>query len=1351
MKSNEIIAQLESLEIRKMVAETPYSFIQKHSENKGNPVIIERYHEDEYIYIYPNNAGDGLIFRDKAMRQEYDRYIKSLVSLKDNSYENINFDSFSIDLNSVLAYPGVYVFVYDESVPLHMRVLAPALIEDPMGANTFNLEDLDDGLKRLGTTYVFYNKSKEYADYDGSISSLNEEGVGDILIPNGTQLDGFFNSLGVAYGLYAQIERGLAQADEQLVAGLAEFEAQYSAAIAERQAAIDEITAEITSYNSQIKSLKDQAQALAEAYPYVLTSPGTFGETTYQTSLRRPKRNEYNGLIDQINSLTALRDSANASMKNMTESLAELSSSKDQAIANIVAQVDALKGFFQQANDVLSQYIYAPRSFRITVPLKARNHTITKVVIYDHTKKIQAASKSGAAENNAVSSYRATIFEDENNEIPLFHGTGNNELIQRYWVMNYDSHVISSDPDYVTYYAVAGVGGSRTQITRAEYETRIESVGVLTRLKQLEEKYEIVITPPSRSILSSGQPSYDFSLIHSTLNAVDLKESIDSNKIYANPSLAIDFGEAVGEERLLSKTSSANQALVQGTYRAVTSFKIIDEGKSSSYNITWTDSSGNKLDFSRDYRSKKNAPSLIRDSLCGKYSALEFSPQSIALKTQSFVPDYSFDNGFSIFFVVKQNEERCSDDTRLHALYPADKYKNGLLEIDWPQSTADSSDIELYKEEYALNYLYYKSNLMFLDSPSSSIVRLVDTKGIDRDSSHEITTPISAVSAGESAVSGFSKANFFESDAYAIVEVEYNGANSFKWYKNGVLQHSSTAGASVYQKSSEKTLFLGGLKNGSDYIKTLQDKENLGAVLFKIRKIINFYNNNKRKNEVEIVNLEASLVGATPEEAVIIRRNIAALEVSKNELKTEYDSKLSVLKDKFVSEVNASAALGFAGELSEVVIYSKAVSEDIRLKTEGYLAHKFCLDDLLPKDHVYKDYPPEEKEVGEEEVAEESEPEVTIKSDPDPTSLNFDNYYVYSTQEIKGEWKPFWLPADRLAVSSSPSSISKASWNRTDNVLTLHRVGADDITVNIDIFDTFETEIFPITGELIPQFSSFIDAIFPYPTSSSDEQFQLSPAQKEFYDVLKFHSRAFPDLLWEKNAGGDTEVGGLYNSDTLDNSNFLDNVNERRRSSYVWSGIVNKVGGDQAQIRGTKNYYTSNYTVANPYTPAASPIMVETSMDFNNGYKPLFLETLNMDCLFTVSRGWSDADFANSTENFDAVGVRLISADGSLYNLAFLISDENANESHYRSLINQDFAGAKIFKGFNPLEVRSISIDISNSSNQFIEIGSGEQYSLEFIVYLGKDGTAKLDSSSRPIQSGWFVSNVSFVASDQQI
>lgn len=1349
MKSNEIIAQLESLKIRKMVAEAPYSFIQKHSDNKGNPVIIERYHEDEYIYIYPNNAGDGLIFRDKAMRQQYDRYIKSLVSLKDNSYENINFDSFSIDLNSVLAYPGVYVFVYDESVPLHMRTLAPALIEDPMGANTFNIEDLDDGLKRLGTTYVFYNKSQEYADYDGSISSLNQEGVGDILIPNGTQLNGFFDLLGIAYGIYSQTEALVELIYGQLEAALAQIEQQFNAGIAEAQTRIDEVTTEIASYNSQIKSLQLQAQALAEAFPYVLVSGD--GEGAYQLSIRRPKRNEYNEIIDQINSLSALMKSAKTSKETMTESLAGLSSQKDQAIAAINEGMANSENAVEQVRNTLSEYIYAPRSFRITVPLKARNHTITKVVIYDHTKKIQPAANSADTVNNGISLYRATIFEDDNNEIAFFHGAGDNELVQRYWVMNYDSYVISSDPDYVTYYAVAGVGGSRTQITRAEYETRIESVGVLTRLKQLEEKYEIVITPPRISVLSSGQPSYDFSLIHSTLNTVDLKENIDSNKIYANPSLAIDFGESVGEERLLSKTPSANQILVQGTYRAVTSFKIVDEAKSSNYNVTWSDSSGNKLDFSRDYTNKKNAPSLIRDSLCGKYSALEFSPQAIALKTKSFVPEYSFDNGFSVFFVVKQNEERCSDDTRLHALYPTDKYKNGFLEIDWPQSTADSSDIELYKEEYVLNYLYYKSNLMFVDTPSASVVRLVDTKGIDRDSSHEITTPISAVSAGESAVSGFSKANFFESDAYAIVEVEYNGANSFKWYKNGVLQHSSAAGASVFQKASERTLFLGGLKNGSAYTKTLQDRENLRLTLFKIRKLINLYNNNKRKADAEIAELRASESGASPAEVVIIRRDIAAIEGDKAKLKSDYESRLSVLKDTFVSEVNSSSGLGFAGELSEIVIYSKPVSEDVRLRTEGYLAHKFCLDDLLPKDHVYKDYPPEEKEVDEEDVAEEGEPEVTIKSDPDPTSLNFDNYYVYSTQEIEGEWKPFWLPADQLAVSSSPSSISKASWNRTENILTLHRIGADDIAVNIDIFDTFETEIFPITGELVPQFSSFIDAIFPYPTSAEDEQFQLSPAQKEFYDVLRFHSRAFPDLIWEKNAGGDTEVGGLYNSDTLDSSNFLDNVNERRRSSYIWSGIVNKVGGSQSQIRGTKSYYTSNYTVANPYTPAASPIMVETSMDFNNGYKPLYLETLNMDCLFTVSRGWSDADFSGSIENFDAVGIRLISADGSLYNLAFLISDEDANESHYRSLINQDFAGAKIFKGFNPLEVRSISIDISNSSNQFIEIGSGEQYSLEFIVYLGKDGTAKLDSSSRPIQSGWFVSNVSFVASDQQI
>ena len=125
-------------------------------------------------------------------------------------------------------------------------------------------------------------------------------------------------------------------------------------------------------------------------------------------------------------------------------------------------------------------------------------------------------------------------------------------------------------------------------------------------------------------------------------------------------------------------------------------------------------------------------------------------------------------------------------------------------------------------------------------------------------------------------------------------------------------------------------------------------------------------------------------------------------------------------------------------------------------------------------------------------------------------------------------------------------------------------------------------------------------------------------------------------------------------------------------------------------------------------------------------------------------------DFSNNIKNFDAVGIRLVTGKGDLYNLAFFIADADTDVSRFSKILKSDFAGCKLIQGFEPLETKRVSIDISNDNNQFIEIDSGDQYSLEFIVYLGTDGTAKLNTSSRPIQSGWFVSNVSFVASDTQ-
>lgn len=1344
-----ISAQLEGIDRTGMVSEAPYSFTQRHGDNKGCPVFIERYHQDEYIYIYLNFAKDGLIFRDSAMKEQYDGYISFLSGTLDQNAQNINFDSLSMDINAITAYPGVYVFVYDESVPFHMRTLVPSLIADPMNSNSFFIEDLDDGLKRLGVTYVFYKPSLNYSEYQGEVTSLNKEGIGDILIPSGENLNKAF----VALGLGLILRENFSEAKDTL---LSSYNTQVNAINSEFQSStssimisISDLEDEIASYTSQINALLSTAQKFAVSYPYVLEPLSNY--TIIQQGLQSKNRTIYNGYISQINSLTSLRSSSTTSLSSLNKQFASLSAVKDSELATLKATFDnsnlAIETKLSQANDAL----YAPRSFRVTVPLNSRNHEITKVVIYDHNKTLVNASQASVGNQiGMISSYRSKIgadgtFNSGENDTYLFGGVEHNLMANSSWTMNYGYSDFADDEDAVSYYSVNPVTGIRTMIDRAEYISQLNSVSVAANM--MSTFFEIIITPPKVSVLSSGQPNYDFSSIHSTLNTPYLKRAIDNSKIFAKPSLAIDFGEVAGREKSLSKTTSLNQQLIQGTYRAVTSFRVSDEGVNSKYDLSWKDSSGKGFDLANSYSSIITVPNVISDSLCDKHSALEFHSEAIALRTKSFISEYSFNSGFSIFFVVKQNEELCSDETRIHALYPTrDVYKNQFIEIDWQDSLLDSSDVDLFEEKYSLNYLYSKSDLMYIDDHSKSILTLVDTKGVDKSSNHEISSPLSAVSAGQSPASGFSKANFFESDSYAIIEVEYNGANSFNWYKNGVLQHTTSASSGFYSDTKIRSLFLGGMKNDVELNSYYSLLSNIRKSLSYIRALKNGWDLAHSQIAQKITELESLKSGKTAEEVNQINAQIAVYESTLSKAKTEVEALMSAEKSKLLRYSNEASPSGFNGEITEVVIYSGVTSEDIRIRTEGYLAHKYCLTNLLESDHTYKFIPPyEEDYTPEDKVVVVAKDLATVTGD---SGLN--NYYVLTTTETGTGWSPSWIPAEVLA-NTPTTFIEKASWNRSENTLTLHRVGAADLTVNIDIFDTFETEIFPITGELVPHFSSYIDAIFPYPTSVSDEQFQLSPAQKDFYDILKFHSRSFPDLLWEKNATGDKEIGGLYNSNTVDNSNFSNNIDSRRRSSYIWSGVVNKVGGSSATIRGSKDYYTSGYSVKNTFTPSASPIMVETSMDFNNGSRSLFLETLNMDCLFTVSREWTDADFGSNVENFDAVGVRLVAGNGSLYNLAFLISNENANDGNYSSLIKSNFNGAEIIKGFNPLEVSSISIDISNGNSQFIEILPGEQYSLEFVVYLGVDGVAKLDSTNRPIQSGWFVSNVSFVASDEQI
>lgn len=1038
-------------------------------------------------------------------------------------------------------------------------------------------------------------------------------------------------------------------------------------------------------------------------------------------------------LLNQRTSLTSLRSSAQSSIQSLQSQIANLSSSLDNAKIQLQNAGDFAINIGNAQIDIVKSQSIIPVSFRFVVPMGCRNSGVSRVCIYDHFKDIGSVEEGSFGEGirSNISKYRKTL---QVNDLGIFYGSEDNLLATTFWTMNYASTDLSSDNDIVSYYSISPSTGLRTSLTRSEYVTAINEVSLVQEgaSRRLSNTFEIIITPPEASSLSSGQPSYNFGSVHSTTNLTYLKERIDTSKIYANPSIAFDFGEASGEERDASSSSASVQQNIQGSYRGISCFKLKKEGVKSKHSFSWSDSHTKNLNLVREYSSEYNAPKLVRDSLCGEFNAIQFCHDSLSLDSASFIPDYSFPNGFSIFMVVKQNEEFSYEPTNINALYTTgDIYKNNFIEIGWPSDLTDTDNIDSFETSFALNNIYFNSGILRSNN-EQEFLEIYDVKGIDRTANHAVSTELSAYSSGKNPSAGFSNANFFEPDAYSIVNIDYNSGQTFKWYKNGSLKNTSESIRNYYVDAKTSSLMLGGHRTTKEYSEMVSNRMELETKLYRIIYLKNTYDKQKQDLQNRIQEAQSNEDNAL----------VSTLTSSLQSLKISAEKSLSSFKNSLFDTVSKNVNRGFSGEVTEIVIYSNSINQDLRLKTEGYLAHKYCLDDLLPSDHIYKDTPPSIEE--EDEQDDVGTPKVAVNYD-------LTSAYVYTTDtDGDGTWKTNWLPLSTI-TSNNSIYVEKASWDRNNNVLTLHRSGSADLSVDIDIFDTFVSEIFPINGELVPQFSSYIDSIFAYPTSSSSEQFSLAPAQAGFYDVVTFHSRSFPDLLWEENAEGDIEVGGQYNNDeVLDTSIFSKNADTRRRSSYIWSGLINKVGGSTASIRASKKFYTDSFSTVASSTPSASPIMIESSMDFNNGFRDTFLKTLNMDCMFTVARDWSDADFNANIDNFDAVGVRLITGNGSIYNLAFMIGGSESEASKFGTLINTDFPGAKIIQGFNELETKYISIDISNANNQYIEIEAEEQYSLEFIVYLGKDGTAKLGATTRPIQSGWFVSNVSFVASDTQ-
>lgn len=67
------------------------------------------------------------------------------------------------------------------------------------------------------------------------------------------------------------------------------------------------------------------------------------------------------------------------------------------------------------------------------------------------------------------------------------------------------------------------------------------------------------------------------------------------------------------------------------------------------------------------------------------------------------------------------------------------------------------------------------------------------------------------------------------------------------------------------------------------------------------------------------------------------------------------DAYVSAFRLTFMTQNNP--AVSMTGGLGEVII-TQDVTADTRIKIEGYLAHKWRLEDQLPPDHKYKDKPP---------------------------------------------------------------------------------------------------------------------------------------------------------------------------------------------------------------------------------------------------------------------------------------------------------------------------------------------------------------------------------------------------------
>ena len=282
---------------KEMVSGASYSIVQEHIDNKDNPIYIERFHEDEYIYIFPNFAKDGLIFRDQAMMTEYSGYIEYLrASGKSSSYiHSINFDNFSIDIDSINIYPGVYIFVYDSSVPTHLRTLGVSLTDNPMEVSSFSKENLTAELRRLGVTYLTSSGSKYEEDAISEVL-VKEGGVGDRHIVNGDNFNKMINSIGLGLSAIKDIDAKIEEVQLIMRNEINDLSASFEASTSSITSSIANINSTIDSYSEQIASLTASINNLVQQYPYVIEQASS-NPTTAREQL--VKRNQYSNLLSQ--------------------------------------------------------------------------------------------------------------------------------------------------------------------------------------------------------------------------------------------------------------------------------------------------------------------------------------------------------------------------------------------------------------------------------------------------------------------------------------------------------------------------------------------------------------------------------------------------------------------------------------------------------------------------------------------------------------------------------------------------------------------------------------------------------------------------------------------------------------------------------------------------------------------------------------------------------------------------------------------------------------------------------------------------------------------------------------------